>query len=275
VLSATLIAVTVNAKSGGGAFTWMPLLLLALLVALRLRATTAGRFFGATALCLAVLITAAGSGSAHADQPASDTAAAPVDWADHLYVGIRVGSMPVRLESTKIDQGLATLGYGEVRATTDTAGTAGTAGTVFLGYEFTPYAGLELGYTYRDANAAQLHGNIASSANLTPLLQDTTGLLRGYGNIVSLSYTARFEVAPRFVIEPRLGGFFWATKVTAVGFDDRIDTTREGGGVTLGATAAYRIWRGLELGASVDHFRGFPNNIATLYAGSLEWRFGP
>jgi hypothetical protein len=107
------------------------------------------------------------------------------------------------------------------------------------------------------------------------LLQDTTELIRGYGNIVSLSYSGRFEVLPRFSLEPRLGGFFWATKVSAVGFDDRIDVTHEGGGVTAGLTAAYRIWRGLELGVNVDHFRGFPNNIATLYGGSLEWRFGP
>jgi hypothetical protein len=65
--------------------------------------------------------------------------------------------------------------------------------TPALGYEFTPRAGLELAYTYRDANAAQLHGNIASVANLTPLLRDTTEMLRDYGNIVSLSYSGHFD----------------------------------------------------------------------------------
>ena len=267
VLSATLVAVTVSAKSGGGALTWPLVLLLGLLVALRMRRATAGRLFAAATLCLAVAL----GGSARADESGSGSAAAPVDWTDQLYTGIRVGSMPVRVEATKIDQGLASLGYGDVSATTDSSG---TAGTVFLGYEFTPHTGLELGYTYRDANVVQLRGSVASTARLTPLLQDTTELLHGYGNIVSLSYSGHFEVAPRFMIEPRLGGYFWATKVTAVGLDDRIDTTHEGAGVTLGVTAAYRVWRGLELGIAVDHFRGFPNNIATFYGGTIEWRFG-
>ena len=258
VLSATLVAVTVNAKSGGGAMTWPLLLALGLLVALRWRPVM--RLFPRLLLWGVGFLVASGIGPAHAD-----------DWSDPLYAGIRVGAMPVRLDSGKLDQGLATLGYGEVTAQTDTSG---TAGTVFVGYEFTPYAGLELSYTYRDANTAQLRGNIASTANLTPLLQDTTELLRSYGNIVALSYSGHFTVAPRFTLEPRLGGFFWATKETAVGFDDRIDATHEGGGITAGVTAAYRLWCGLEVGVSVDHYRGFPNNIATMYGGSLEWRFG-
>ena len=107
-----------------------------------------------------------------------------------------------------------------------------------------------------------------------PLRQDTTELTRGYGNIVWLSYAGRFDVLPRFSLEPRVGGFFWVTKAVAIALDDRIDIT-QGGGVTTGPTAVYRLWRGLEFGASVDHYRGFPNNIATLYAGTLVWRFGP
>ena len=266
VLSATLVAVTVSAKSGGGAVTWPLLLVLALLVALRCRGMW--RFAGPTVMGRVVLAIALVGGVARADQPLSAPSA---DWSDPFYVGIRVGSMPVRLDASKINQGLASLGYSAVSATTDTSG---TAGTVFLGYEFTPHAGLELAYTYRDARAAQLHGNIASVANLTPLLRDTTEMLRDYGNIVALSYGGHFEVAPRFTLEPRLGGFFWATKDTAVGLDDRIDQTHEGGGVTVGLTGAYRVWRGLELGVAIDHFRGFPNNIATFYGGTLEWRFG-
>jgi hypothetical protein len=62
--------------------------------------------------------------------------------------------------------------------------------------------------------------------------------------------------------------------VTVTGLDDHVDATHEGGGVTAGASATYRVWRGLELGLSIDHYRGFPSNIATLYAGTVEWRFG-
>jgi hypothetical protein len=281
VLSATLVAVTVTAKAGGGALSWYVILALGLLVLLRLkgamggagltgvaRARGRGTLIGVAILSAFVLLVAPVN-SARADQSAVNQ---PATALDPFYVGIRVGGMPLREDSGKIDQGLASLGFGDVSATTDISG---IAGTLFVGYEFTPHAALELGYTYRDSTTAHLSGTIPSSSKLTPLLQDTAELTRGYGNIISLSYSGRFEVLPRFSLEPRLGGFFWATQVSAVGLDDRIDTTHEGGGVTAGLTAAYRVWRGLELGVSADHFRGFPNNIATLYAGTLVWRFGP
>jgi hypothetical protein len=276
-LSATLVAVTVTAKSGGGALSWYAVLALGFLVMLRLRAALTGRVVpratrldttGLVGASLLAVMLALAADSARADQSAPDQ---PASAADPFYVGIRVGSMPLRQDSSKIDQGLASLGFSGVTATSETSG---TAGTVFLGYEFTPHTAVELGYTFRDSTTAYLSGTIPSKASLTPLLQDTAELTRGYGNIVSLSYSGRFEVLPRFSLEPRLGGFFWATKAVAISLDDRIDTTHEGGGVTAGLTAAYRIWRGLEVGVNVDHYRGFPNNIATLYGGSLEWRFG-
>ncbi len=219
-----------------------------------------GRFFG---LLMAASLFVICAGAARADQVA--------DVADAFYTGVRVGAMPVREDSGSIQQGLGALGFGDVKASADNSG---TAGTLFVGYEFTAHAALEVGYTYRSSTAASLSGSIPSSSKLTPLLQDTSALVRGYGNIFSLDYSGRFEVLPRFSLEPRFGGFFWATKVTAVGFQDRMDATHEGGGVTAGLTGAYRVWRGLELGISIDHFHGFPSNIATLYAASLEWRFG-
>jgi hypothetical protein len=283
VLSATLVAVTVTAKSGGGAMSWYVLLALGLLVVFRFTGaggfalaaatrTAAARTSGGRHLVgvfiLAMTLACVSSNSARADQSSTGQ---PDGTTDPYYVGIRVGSMPIRQDSTKIDQGLTSLGFPDVTANSNTSG---TAGTVFLGYEFTPHTALELGYTFRDSTTAHLSGTIPSISKLTPLLQDTAELTRGYGNIVSLSYSGHFEVLPRFSLEPRLGCFFWATKAVAITLDDRIDTTHEGGGVTAGLTAAYRLWRGLEFGVSVDHFRGFPNNIATLYAGTLEWRFG-
>jgi hypothetical protein len=287
VVSANLVAVTVTAKSGGGAMSGYLLFALGLLVMLRFAAlreasraavcvplgasraidasigvNAVNGAIGAIMLAFVPMQVARADESAVTDQPTA--AAYPV------YVGIRVGSMPLKLDSNKIDQGLATRGFDTVTADTDTSGTAGTA---FLGYAFTQHAALELGYTYRNSDTAHLSGTIPSSARLTPLLQDTAQLIRGYGNIVSLSYSGRFELLPRFSLEPRLGGFFWATKTVAAGLDDRADATHEGGGITAGGTAAYRVWRGLELGLNVDYFRGFPKNIATLYGGSLEWRF--
>ncbi len=271
VLSATLVAVT--AKSGGGAVGWYLLLFLVVLVVVRYRTSPLRPRElirdGAGIALVATLLAFGAIDSVRAQSTTSSSAASPAF--DPFYVGIRVGGMPVRQGSGRIDQGLADRGFGDVTASSDTSG---TAGTLFVGYEFASYAAVELGYTFRESTAAHLNGTIGSTANLTPLLQNTTELIRGYGNIVSLSYAGRFELLPRFSLEPRLGGFFWATKVSAIGLDDRIDTTHEGGGVTAGLTAAYRVWRGLELGVSVDHYRGSPSNIATLYAGTLLWRFG-
>jgi hypothetical protein len=293
VLSANLVTVTVTAKSGGGSFGGYLCLCLGLLVMLRLyavltarkillmndeisksRSLRAGGLLNSEitttvlALTASVVVLTAGAGVSRAAGSSLDDPGSPLN---HLYVGVRVGSMPVRLDSSKLDQGLATLGYGSVSASTDTSAVGGTA---YMGYEFTPHLDAELGYTHRNANVARLSGAIASTASLTPLLQDTAQLIRGYGNLYSLSLRGRFELAPRFSLDPRLGGFFWDTKVMAVGDAISIDTTHRGGGVTVGLGASYRVWRGLALGIGVDHFRGFPNNIATLYGASLEWRFG-
>jgi hypothetical protein len=275
-LAATLVAVTVTAKSGGGAITWTLLLFLGLLFLARLchLQPAAGRprrdVAGIGIAVLGALMILAQTDSARADSTTGTTDSAT--WiTDGFYDGLRIGAMPVRQSASKIDEGLSARGFGDVSAQSDTRA---AAGSVFLGYEFLPHTAVEFAYTFREATAATLTGTIPSKASLTPLLQSTTGLIRGYGNLYSVSYAGHFEVLPRFSLEPRLGGFFWATKVSAIGFDDRIDSTHEGGGATAGVSAAYRLWRGLELGLSVDYYRGSPSNNATLYGGSFEWRFG-
>jgi hypothetical protein len=270
VLLATLVRVTVTAKSGGGAIDGPLCLCLGLLFLLRLRARGAPERIMAM---LGITILAAG-GAARADESTGTTSAQSSQspaWSDALYLGVRAGSMPVRLDSSSLDDGLANRGYSGVSATTDTSG---IGGTVYVGYELAPHAALELGYTHRDSNVATLSGTVASVANIAPLLQDTTGVIRGYGNIVSLSFRSDFEVAPRILIQPRIGAFFWDTKVTARGAELSFSETHEGGGFTAGIGAAYRVWRGLECGIGIDYFRGSPSNLATLYSGSLEWHFG-
>jgi hypothetical protein len=223
---------------------------------------------GIASLCALMILAPADAARADSTARTADSAT----WiTDGFYDGIRVGAMPVRRSAAKIDDGLAARGFGDVSAHSDTRA---AAGTVFFGHEFLPHTAVEFAYTFREATAANLTGTIPSKASLTPLLQSTTGLIRGYGNIYAVSYAGHFEVLPRFSLEPRLGGVFWAPKVSAIGFDDGIDSTHEGGGGTAGLSAAYRLWRGLELGWSVDYYRGSPSNDATLYGETVEWRFG-
>jgi hypothetical protein len=259
--------VTVTAHSGGGAMSGILLALLGVLVLLRVRA--ARQAIGGTLLCIALgLGVLSGSGVVRADP----TAAADVNSVlDHVYVGVRAGTMPINLSDAHLDAGLAAAGYGEVSASTHDSA---FGGTLYVGYELVPHADLEFDYTHRDSRVATLSGTVASSASFAPLVQDTAGLIRGYGNIFAVTFRGRLEVAPRVLIDPRIGAFYWNTKVTAAAPGAIFDTNHSGGGLTLGIGAAYRVWRGLEIGAGVDYFDGSPNNSAVLYAGTLEWRFG-
>jgi hypothetical protein len=267
VLSATLVAVTVSAHAGGGAMTWHWLLLLGALLVLRLRSMR--RASG----ILFVLLIVMASGITRADQPGAPTATGDAQntWLDPFYVGVRGGSMSTRLKTADIENALATDGYPGIQAYT---GASKPAGTVYVGYEFAPHADVEFAYMHRSANVATLYGTVASAANIPPLLQDTAALIRSYGNIFSLSFRPRIELVPNFMLDPRIGGFYWDTKVTAQSSGDRFNEDHDGGGVTIGAGVAYRVWRGLELGVGADFFRGFPHNLGTLYSGTLEWRFG-
>ncbi len=147
------------------------------------------------------------------------------------------------------------------------------AESVYAGYAFLPHVAVEAAYIHRDADIASVKGNIVSTAELDPLLSGTTGLIRGYGNIASLSVRGEFPLLPRLFLEPRVGGFYWGTSVSAEADGERDRITHQGGGATVGAGIAWRLWRRLSLGVNVDHYHGFPHNTATLYAGSLEMRF--
>ena len=267
VLSATLVAVTVSAHAGGGALTWQWLVLLGALLVLRLR--TMKRVSG----ILIVLLFVIASGVTRADQPGAQTATGDArdSWLDPFYVGIRAGSMSTRLNSGFIESALAADGYPGIQANT---GTSKPAGTVYVGYEVASHVDVEFGYTHRSANVATLNGTVGSTASIPPLLQDTAALIRSYGNVFALSFRPRIELVPNFMLDPRIGGFYWDTKVTAQSSGDRFAEDHGGGGVTLGGGVAYRVWRGLEIGAGADFFRGYPHNLGTLYSGTLEWRFG-
>jgi len=68
---------------------------------------------------------------------------------------------------------------------------------------------------------------------------------------------------------------YWETKVTASASSSTQHATHRGGGVSAGVGLAFDVFRQLSVGVSVDHFRGSPMNIGTLYSGTIEWRFGP
>ena len=186
-------------------------------------------------------------------------------------VGLRAGPMPEHFDAARADQILAADGYGSVRAY---PGPTAPAGLLYIGYELSPVIGVEFGFGHRDARTATLNATVGSSGDTASLLRDATHALNGYGNIYSLSVSTRWEPVDRFTISPRLGAYLWQTKVAAEANAASADATRGGGGLTVGAGAGYRIWRSLNIGVGVDYYRGTQNNIATLYGGFLEWRFG-
>ena len=182
-LAATLAAVTVTAHAGGGAMSWT--LLTGLAVLLTLQVLAKGRGGRGPHLLIVFLLVTAG-GMARADSLSNEAGNAP--WLDPFYVGIRFGEMSTHMSSGDIDRSLAGLGYPGIEAHTTTSE---PSGTVFVGYELAPHANVEFGYSHRSADVATLNGVVASAASVIPLLQDTTDVVRGYGNIFSLTFSPR------------------------------------------------------------------------------------
>jgi hypothetical protein len=246
--------------------------MLAVLVLLRVgsvlprrRRTWASMVTAVACLCMVVM----------SSKPAlADSSAAASDNGDFLadfYVGVKAGPMPVHFDAERVERQLHADGYDSVygSGSPDAVG-----GALYVGYQLAPFADVEFGYSYRAPKSATLTGIVPADTSIPTLLRDTARALNGYGNTYSLSFRSPIEVAPRFTIEPRFGAFLWETSVTTEFDGDSAHDTRSGGGITAGAGIAYRLWRGLKIGVGVDYFRGTQENIATLYGGSLEWRFG-
>jgi hypothetical protein len=254
----TTTTVTVQARSGGGAIDGRVLAVLGLLILWRALHTWA-RLRGV--LGVLVLGFAMMTPRAQAAEP---------DYVKGLYLGVRAGEMPMHLDRGRLDRRLATDGFGDVNVAEQKSA---PGGTLYLGYELRPFVSLELGYTRRNSQIATLTGAIPVGT-LHSLLDDTARALSGYGSIYSFSVRGRWELLPRLSLTPRIGGYYWDTRVTATADGDEVSATHKGGGVTAGVGLAYRLWGGLELGIGADYFHGSQDNTAVLYGGSLEWRFG-
>jgi hypothetical protein len=228
-----------------------------------LTCTGSGGASGAPRAVLLLLLVAGGStGAARAASPGLF---------DRLYLGVRVGAMPLSMDTGRLDAQLAASGYGSVTAQKDTNG---TGETVYLGIQLSRHNAFEIAYTNRESRVASLSGTIGSVTDLPALLSATAGPLRGYGNIFSASYRARIRLLNRLYLDPRIGGFYWSTRERVDGLGTSFTTHHRGGGLTTGLGLSYRLWRSLYAGVGADYFRGSPRNDATLYGGSLEWRFG-
>jgi Pro-kumamolisin, activation domain/Bacterial Ig-like domain (group 1) len=263
VLSVNMTTVSVKAKGGGGAIDLLLTLILGLCLLPKVRKVVGLR---GLVTCVALVVGGLGMGTARADTQSPSTP----DWMNGFYVGLRAGDMPLHFDAWKVDQKLAASGYSAVRAT---GGGAAVAGTFYVGYSLAAPLDLELGYTRRNSEIATVSG--MAPPNTYPLLQDVARGVTGYGSIYSLSLRGHWELVPRLFLTPRVGGYFWDSRVTAETADDDLATaTHRGGGFTAGLGAAYRVWRGLELGIGADYFRGSQDNTATLFGASVEWRFG-
>jgi hypothetical protein len=195
--------------------------------------------------------------------------AADADYLSGFYLGLRAGGMPMHLNQGRVERQLAADGFTDVNVSEDKSA---PGGTLALGYDLEPFLSLELGYTRRNSQVAILTGAIPVGT-LHSLLEDTARALNGYGSIYSFSVRGRWELLPKLFLTPRVGGYYWDTRVTVRADGDEASATHKGGGVTAGVGAAYRVWGGLELGVGADYFRGSEDNTAVLYGGSVEWRF--
>lgn len=187
---------------------------------------------------------------------------------NNLYFGTRLGGVSSNLDSGDLTQRLHAAGYNGVQAGGD-GDSFGT--TAYLGYSVLPHVGIELGYG-RTADAdVHLSG---SASNLDGLLHETAHLVRGVGDAYSVSLRYHGDILPRLSFNPRAGAYLWDSETKVSSGAVQYKESHAGGGITLGAGLAYRVWGGLEVGAGVDYFRSSNTVHYSLIAASLEWRFG-
>ncbi|NNM60696.1 MAG: hypothetical protein HKM03_00845, partial [Steroidobacteraceae bacterium] len=206
VLAATLVSVTVAAHSGGGGTMSIPVLvLLGGLVVLRWLARRDSAGVRRSMLMVLMLVAGGSTGVAHA---------ASQVLLDRLYLGVRVGAMPLSINAGSIDARLAASGFGSVTAQQNTSG---TGETLYLGVQLSRYNAFEIAYTNRESQVASLAGTLGSVTDLPALLSTAAGSLRGYGNIFSASYRARIHLLNRLYLDPRVGAFYWSTRERILG----------------------------------------------------------
>ena len=187
------------------------------------------------------------------------------------YLGLRVGAMPVRVDADALAYQLSGVG---LQSASVSSGSTSVAGTVYGGYFVTPALAAEFGFTHRDSTLVTLTGTLPSAASSQAAAQSTANLLRGYGDAYTLSLTGRPKLGSYITLTPRLGLLYWTTQIKATAGSASVRETHSGGGLAAGLGASVRVWRDLSLGLAVDHFRGSPSNVATLYSGTLEWQWG-
>lgn len=261
-VSATLAPVTVTAKSGGGSLGYGSLFVIALLGLLR---AALRRPAGAGAALLVGLILAGVA------VPSPARAQAAADTSGRSYIGLRIGGMPVRVDNDALAYQLSGVGLQSVSVSSSSTS---VAGTLYGGYFFTTGLAAEVGYTHRDATLVTLTGTLPSAASSQAAAQSTANLLRGYGDAYTLSLTGRPRIRSIVTLSPRLGLLYWTTQINASAGSASVRETHSGGGLTAGLGVSVSVWRELSLGVAVDHFRGSPTNLATLYSGTVEWRWG-
>jgi uncharacterized repeat protein (TIGR01451 family) len=257
ITAAPLAGVVIKSRSGGGAMSGWPLLLLGLVVLWQL-ARSQGRRVGA----LAGVILAFGLGS-------TELRAHEVnEERPGLYLGLRGGYSTSELSNNKVTRELRELGY-DVSAS-DLEKDAPT-GTFYLGYGWNKHWAMEAGWTYLGRTYANLSGT--TPPNLNQLLNDAIDVTHGAGEAVSLALRYRFEFSPRVGMDIRAGGYRWKNRTTiCIGDVDRLTRVDKGNGETVGIGPHFKLRDNLHLGVNVDYFRSTRLNSFLHGSISLEYR---
>jgi hypothetical protein len=183
------------------------------------------------------------------------------------YAGMRLGPSRSFVGSGYTTAELNQQGY-DVDADVHSKSLGGAA---YLGYEFLPGAGVELGYLRLGSGQTDLTGTVPNSA--VPVKQAAARLIAGYGNAVQLAFRMHLKLVNRVYLDSRESVYFWDTD-TKIG--DAGGQTHSGVGESVGAGLSYRLWRGLYAGGGVDIYSSNTSsaNRFVQYTGLLEWRFG-
>lgn len=245
----------VRVSGGGGSFGGSLLLVLGALGLLR-RLLKRGGFTPrrSTALAFAGLLLA---GTAPAQ--AFDT--------QDIYGGLRLGELNSNLGHT-LQAGLRHRGYAGVSSD---GGNGSFGGTLYIGYAILPDVDFELGYTHADDPDVRLHGSLSPGTNLGPLLQEAGELASRYGDLYSFAIRMPLPISPRLSIAPRAGVLLIDSDAQVRAGGQHLHVNERSGGYVLASDLRYRIWRALQVGGSINYFRGSHDSHVIEYAALLEW----
>jgi outer membrane protein W len=186
------------------------------------------------------------------------------------YVGGQWGTARSDASEADMNRKLAEQGHD---VTVDFEDTSRSAWKLLGGYQFSPYLGMQLGYTNLGEVDSRLSGNII---DVDQLLADVTRMHPRSADGIEAALTGRFPFGQRFAALGRVGLLRWESTYRAFNSQGEEFSRFEdsGTGLVLSAGVAWQLTSQWELSADFSRYDVDGEKIVVVAIGAL-WSFAP